>query len=233
MRIELFNHINLPELDFDLKSVTTDSGRLYEVPSGEKYPSITTVLSSYNKKSLLEWRRKVGEEQANKISRLASSRGTKLHNAIEKYLLNEMSEVKMKTLMPDTKSLFLQVKPTLDCNVNDIYGIEKSLYSNRLKIAGRCDCIANWNGNLSIVDWKTSSKLKEEEYIQNYFMQGSAYAEMFEELTGRPIEQIVIVIVTEDSNQPQIFVRQKHKYIEMLTEQIQRYENENSKTVHY
>jgi len=233
MRIELFNHINLPELDFDLKSVTTDSGRLYEVPSGEKYPSITTVLSSYNKKSLLEWRRRVGEEQANKISRLASSRGTKLHNAIEKYLLNEMSEVKMKTLMPDTKSLFLQVKPTLDCNVNDIYGIEKSLYSNRLKIAGRCDCIANWNGNLSIVDWKTSSKLKEEEYIQNYFMQGSAYAEMFEELTGRPIEQIVIVIVTEDSNQPQIFVRQKHKYIEMLTEQIQRYENENSKTVHY
>lgn len=228
-----FNHISLPELDFDLKSVTTDSGRLYEVPSGEKYPSITTVLSSYNKKSLFEWRQRVGQEEANRISRLASSRGTKLHNVIEKYLLNEMTELKMKSLMPDIKSLFYQVKSTLDLNVNDIYGIEKSLYSNKLKIAGRCDCIAKWNNELSILDWKTSSKLKEESYIQNYFIQGTAYAEMFEELTGNTIEQFVVVIVTEDSNEPQIFVRKKHKYLTMLVEQIQRYENENSKTIHH
>lgn len=222
-----FNFIKLPELDFDLNAVTTESGRTYETPTGEKYPSITTVLSSYNKKALFEWRRKVGEEEANRIARMASSRGTKLHNAVEKYLLNEMSELKMKSMMPDTKELFYKLKPMLDVNVGSIYGIEQPLYSHRLKVAGRCDCIAEWNGELSIVDWKTSTNPKSKEKIENYFMQAAAYSEMFEEITKRPINNIVIAIAVEGA-EPQLFREEKTKYLPLLSQYLERYYNEKT-----
>jgi ATP-dependent exoDNAse (exonuclease V) beta subunit len=218
-----FNHVKLSELDFELESVTTETGRTYKTPSGKSYPSITTVLSSYNKKAIYEWRQKVGEQEANRISKAASGRGTKLHNVVEKYLLNEMSELKMQTMMPDTKELFLKVKPFLDNHIGDIYGIEQALYSDRLQIAGRCDCIAEWEGELSIVDWKTSTRVKERNYIQNYFMQCSAYAEMFEEITGKPINQIVVAIAVEDSNVPSIFVENKADYLLPLKQYISKY----------
>jgi len=218
-----FNHVKLSELDFELESVTTETGRTYKTPSGKSYPSITTVLSSYNKKAIYEWRQRIGEQEANRISKAASGRGTKLHNVVEKYLLNEMSELKMQTMMPDTKELFLKVKPFLDNHIGDIYGIEQALYSDRLQIAGRCDCIAEWEGELSIVDWKTSTRVKEKNYIQNYFMQCSAYAEMFEEITGRPINQIVVAIAVEDSNVPSIFIENKADYLLPLNQYILKY----------
>lgn len=218
-----FNHVKLSELDFELESETTESGRTYKTPGGKSYPSITTVLSNYNKKAIYEWRQRVGEDEANRISRAASGRGTKLHNAVEKYLLNEMTDLKYKSMMPDTKELFLKVKPFLDNHIGDIYGIEQPLYSDRLHIAGRCDCIAEWEGELSIVDWKTSSKVKEKSYIQNYFMQCAAYAEMFEERTGKPIKQIVVAIAVEDSNVPLIFIENKSDYLLPLQEYILRY----------
>lgn len=217
-----FEYVKLPELQFDLTSETTDSGRTYVTPSGEKYPSITTVLSSYNKKAFFEWRQRVGAEEANRIARLASSRGTKVHTVCEKYLLNEITEVKMRTMMPDTKSYFLQLKPFIDEHVGKIYGLEQALYSHRLRLAGRCDCIAEWNGKISIIDYKTSSREKEEDSILNYFMQCSAYAEMFEEITGLPIEQVVVAMAVENGN-PQIFVRQKYKYLDPLNEYIGKY----------
>ena len=217
-----FNHIKLPELDFDLVSETTESGRKYKTPDGKLYPSITTVLSAYNKQAIMEWRQRVGEEEANKISRQAAGRGTILHNTVEKYLLNEMSDMKMQTIMPDTKELFLSVKPHIDNHIGDVYGIEQALYSHKLRLAGRCDCIAEWDGRLSIVDWKTASKRKEESHIQNYFMQASAYAEMFGELTGKPINQIVVVIAVQ-SEFPQIFVDEKTKYLTPLNQFIERY----------
>ena len=218
-----FNHVKLSELDFELKSETTELGRTYKTPEGKSYPSITTVLSSYNKKAIYEWRQRVGEQEANRISKAASGRGTKLHNVVEKYLLNEMSELKMQTMMPDTKELFLKVKPFLDNHIGDIYGIEQALYSDRLQIAGRCDCIAEWEGELSIVDWKTSTRVKEKNYIQNYFMQCSAYAEMFEERTGKPINQIVVAIAVEDSNVPSIFIENKADYLLPLNQYILKY----------
>ena len=221
--MKTFNHVKLSELDFELESETTETGRTYKTPGGKSYPSITTVLSSYNKQAIYEWRQRVGVEEANRISRAASNRGTKLHNIVEKYLLNEMSEMKMQTMMPDTKELFLKVKPFLDTHIGDIYGIEQPLYSDRLQIAGRCDCIAEWEGELSIVDWKTSSRVKEREYIQNYFMQATAYAEMFEERTGKPIEQIVIAIAVEDTNVPLIFIENKRDYLLPLQEYVLRY----------
>ena len=111
-----FNHVKLESLDFELESVTTDDGRRYTTPDGKVYPSITTVLSSYNKQAILEWRQRVGEEEANRVSRKASNRGTKLHSTVEQYLLNEMSPLKMHTMMPDMKELFLKLKPFLDEN---------------------------------------------------------------------------------------------------------------------
>ena len=212
--------MKLESLDYDLKSVTTQDGRLYETPTGQRYPSVTTVLSAYNKRAIFEWRQRVGEEQANRISRKASGRGTKLHTICENYLMNEIDEVKFRTMIPDTKQLFLQLKPYLDDNIGRIYGIEQSLYSDRLKIAGRCDCIAEWNGELSIVDYKTSSWQKDEDKILNYFMQCTAYAEMFEERTGMPVNQIVVAVAVEETQQAQIFVREKDKYIQSLMQFI-------------
>lgn len=217
-----FNHVKLSELNFELESETTEKGRVYKTPGGNLYPSITTVLSDYNKKAIYEWRQRVGEEQANKISRQASGRGTKLHNAVEKYLLNEMTEMRMQMMIPDTKELFLKVKPFLDTHIGTIYGIEQPLFSDRLKIAGRCDCIAEWEGELSIIDWKTSTNPKDKNYITNYFMQASGYAEMFEERTGKPITQIVIAIAVENGPSS-IFIEEKTKYLLQLNQYIERY----------
>lgn len=217
-----FNHVKLDALNFELESVTTESGRTYKTPGGNTYPSITTVLSSYNKKALFEWRQRVGEEEANRVSRKASNRGTKLHNTVEKYLLNEMSPLQMHTIMPDTKELFLKLKPFLDTHVNNIYGIEQPLFSDELRLAGRCDCIGEWDGKISIIDWKTANYNKEKSQIANYFMQGTAYAEMFGERTGIIIDQIVIAIAIENE-QPQIFIENKKNYILPLKDYILSY----------
>ena len=218
-----FNHVKLSELDFDLESTTTEKGRVYKVPGGELYPSITTVLSAYNKKAIMEWRQRVGEEKANEISRKASGRGTKLHNTVEKYLLNEMTDMKLQTMMPDIKEMFFDMRKIIDENIGDIYGIEQPLYSHKLKLAGRCDCIAEWNGELAIVDWKTASRTKDKDHITNYFMQATAYAEMFEERTGKAIDTIVVAISVQ-SESPQLFVEEKSKYLSPLIEYNERYE---------
>ena len=218
----MFNHVKLESLNFDLQAVTTDSGRKYTTPDGKVYPSITTVLSSYNKKALFEWRARVGEEEANRVARKASNRGTKLHSTVEKYLLNELSSLKMHMMMPDTKELFLKLKPFLDAHVSNIYGIEQALYSHNLRLAGRCDCIGEWDGKVSIIDWKTASRSKQKEQIANYFMQASAYAEMFEEITGIEINQIVVAIAVED-DPPQIFIEEKSKYLPELNKYIGKY----------
>jgi len=222
MNLRTFNHVKLPELDFELKAVTTEDGRRYTTPQGNVYPSITTVLSEYSKKGILEWRARVGNEQANKISTKAARRGTALHTVCEKYLLNEIDFQYRQSLMPDTKELFLQLKSHIDDNVGDVYAIEQSLYSDKLRVAGRNDCIAEWNGKISVIDYKSASKEKNENWIQNYFMQCTAYAIMFEEITGKEIEQIVVAIAVEDG-QPQIFVREKSKYIKQLTEFVGNY----------
>jgi genome maintenance exonuclease 1 len=217
-----FRHVKLSELDFDLESETTEKGRVYKVPGGNLYPSITTVLSAYNKKAIMEWRQRVGEETANKISAKASGRGTKLHNSVENYLLNEMSDMKMRTMMPDVKEMFLDIRPLLDTHIGDIYGIEQPLFSHKLKLAGRCDCIAEWDGELAIVDWKTASKKKEKHYIKNYFMQATAYAEMFEEITKRPINKIVVAIAVE-ADGTQVFIEDKNNYLSSLHSFIEDY----------
>jgi len=133
-----------------------------------------------------------------------------------------MSPLQLHTIMPDTKELFLKLKPFLDTNVNNIYGIEQPLFSDELRLAGRCDCIGEWDGKISIIDWKTANYAKEKNQIANYFMQGTAYAEMFGERTGIAIDQIVIAIAVENEP-PQIFIEDKKDYLLPLKEYILSY----------
>jgi genome maintenance exonuclease 1 len=220
--MKTFNHVKLPQLDFDLKAETTESGRLYATPTGERYKSITTVLGNYNKQAIMEWRERVGAEEANKISTKAANRGTKVHKICEDYINNEIPELKMQMMMPDLKEMFFKIKPIIDEKLGDVYSQEQALYSHKLKIAGRVDLIGMWNGKLSVIDFKTSAKQKEESYIQNYFMQCTAYALMFSELTGMWIDDIVVLIATGEG-EAQLFERQIHDYRKPLMQYIDKY----------
>jgi genome maintenance exonuclease 1 len=216
-----FTHIDASYIDkklVELETITEDNRRMYVTPKGNKYPSVTTVLGYSQQKFIQEWRKKVGVEAANKISRKASARGTKFHYQVEDYLNNE--EVEFQT--PYQKDLFIQVQPFLN-RINNVYLQEKSLYSDFLKTAGRVDCIAEFDGRLSVIDFKTSSKPKREEYITNYFQQGSAYAVMFEERVGQPIDTIVIIMAV-DGNEPQLFVKKRDDFIDGYREVRKNYE---------
>ena len=188
----------------------TINGKRFYVVDGEKYPSITTVLSERNKEGLVRWRQSVGNDVANNIMRTAAKRGTAVHTLVENYLNNE--ELSKQDVLP--LALFTLLKPALD-NINSIRIQEGSLYSNKWKIAGRVDCIAEYDGVLSVIDFKTSRQEKKEEWVENYFIQGSAYCEMYEERFGTPINQIVILIVTEDGA-VQIFKKDKSNYLPLL-----------------
>ena len=187
----MFNHIHH---DFPkLVQENVDGTRCYVTPTGERYASVTTVLSNYKKKELMEWRAKVGEEKANEISRKATTRGTGVHKAIERHLLNEEIDVLRENMMPNVRNLFVKMKKEL-VKINNIHCLESKLFSHELQLAGQVDCVAEYNGVLSVIDFKTSVRLKKKEDIENYFMQGVAYGTMFTELTGLPFEQVVIII---------------------------------------
>jgi genome maintenance exonuclease 1 len=211
----------------ELKQLPTDEStgeRFYVTPSGKKLPSVTTVLGHFKKKSLIEWRNKVGHEEADKVMHRASTRGTKFHNMLESYLRNE--EHFLDGIMPDMKQSFRDIQETLDL-INNIHYIESPLYSEKLGVAGRTDCIAEFAGVPSIIDFKTSLRQKKEAWIENYFEQGTAYALMYEELVGKPMNQIVIIISCDDSEQPQVFIRDKNQYVQNLLEKIHLYKQEN------
>lgn len=213
----------LPELQ-QLPTDESTGERFYVTPSGKKLPSVTTVLGHFKKKSLIEWRNKVGHEEADKVMYRASTRGTKFHNMLECYLRNE--EHFLDGVMPDMKQSFRDIKETLDL-IDNIHYIESPLYSEKLGVAGRTDCIAEFAGVPSIIDFKTSLRQKKEAWIENYFEQGTAYALMYEELVGKPMDQIVIIISCDDSEQPQVFIRDKNQYIQNLLEKIHLYKQEN------
>lgn len=223
--MRVFEHIKLPELQFDLESETTEKGRKYFLPDGRTYDSVTTILShNKDETALIKWRERVGEQEADKITKKSSSRGTKLHEACEKYLLNELTEMKIRMMMPDIKDFFTQLRPHIDKNIGAVYGLEQVLYSDKYRMAGRTDTIAVWNDKLSIIDYKNSIRDKKEEWIQNYFIQCTAYSLMFTEITKLPIEQIVVLIANEEGT-PQVFVREVNKYLPMFEELIHNYHN--------
>ena len=219
----MFTHLDndIPEI----KTETIDRKRYYVTPEGKKYPSITTVLGHFNKKAIYEWRQRVGEKEANRISTQASRRGTKVHQMCEDFINNELDE---KKFMPSDKETFNSIKNILADNINNIHCQEATLYSDYLQVAGRVDCVAEWKGKLSVIDFKTSRRLKKREHIHNYFQQGSAYCVMYEERTRIPVSQIVIVM-TVDGEEPQIFVEKRDTWTESLIRKIKEYEKYNSK----
>ena len=224
----MFNHVKC-ELQ-DIKATTIDGVRLYETPEGNKYPSITTVLSVRNKEGLMEWRKKVGDKVANYISGQAARRGTAVHHMCEDYLNNVYTnfpskwEKHKKNFLP--YCLFGQLKDKVLCNLDNIYAQEAGLYSDKYMVAGRVDCIAEYNGTLSIIDFKTSTKERTDDWNFNYYIQGSAYAEMFEERTGYSINQVVILVVTEDGT-VQEFIKEKYDYLDALKETVTEWRNQN------
>ena len=213
-----FIHNDLPIEIPELKTKNINRKRFYETPNGKLYPSITTVLNKKKMQGISEWRKKVGEDVANYIARTAANRGTKVHHMCEDFLNNNFDEeVHKKNFLPYV--LFSQMKPILMQKVNNILAQECSLYTDKYKVAGRVDCIAKYNGVPSIIDFKTSTKERNDDWNESYYIQASAYAEMFEERTGIPINQIVILVVTEDGV-VQEFIKQKDKYIPMLIDAV-------------
>lgn len=222
----MFTHqpVEIPEVS----TKTVNRKRFYLTPEGGIFPSITTVLSIRKKEGLSEWRKRVGDDVANYISRTAAHRGTKVHQMVEDFLNNQEVEKDNRAFLPFC--LFQQLKPHLEANINNIYAQECGLWSDKYQVAGRVDCIAEYNGVPSIIDFKTSRSERNDDWNLDYYIQASAYAEMFEERTGTPIEQIVILVVTEDG-QVQEFIKKKHDYLPLLVETIEEFvsqwENEN------
>lgn len=211
------------DLEYDnLKDCTGPSGRTYVTPEGKKYPSITTVLGVRSKDAILEWRRRVGEEEANRVSRHAATRGTALHTVAENYINNDVEYFPANT-MPHVRALFKSIKPIIDKYVGRVVLQEKPLYSDHLGIAGRVDLVAEFNGKLSIVDFKTSKRRKTRDEIKNYFAQATAYAIMFEERTGIPVPQLVIIMAIDDDPKPIVFVEKRNSWVEELREAIREY----------
>ena len=213
-----FKHLNLHNFP-DLKAKTTEQGRRYFV-EGNAYPSVTTVIGEKKKKSIIEWRRKVGEDEANKISKRATTCGNKCHKLAEDYLSNKPLDRYRDDVL--SLGLFHQIRPYID-RINNIHALEESLYSHTLRLAGRVDCIAEYDEELAIIDFKTSTKFKREEWIQDYFSQETAYAIMFQELTGLKVKQLVTIIAVETGT-PQVFVKKDIlTYVPKLKEYIDYY----------
>lgn len=207
------NRKNFEWLDetFDLYPREEINGvRHYVTPEG-KYPSVTTILSKMlDKSGLDEWRARVGEEQANFTSRLASTRGTNIHNMCESYVRGEDVDVSM----PFNAILFNQVKRVLDEHVDDIVGCELTLKSDELKVAGSCDLIALYDGKMSIIDYKTSARKKMKQWIESYFLQTALYSYMLWEMTGIMATQLVVIIAVDEEPEPQVFIVKAKQYLE-------------------
>ena len=222
-----FDHqtVELPKIKQKNKAFP-DGGRAYETPEGNLYPSITTVLSVRNKKGLHEWRDRVGHDVANYIARTAATRGTAVHKMCEDFLNNqhlawpdEFEKHKSKNFL--AWCMFAQMKDILS-NINNIKCLEASLYSDKLKVAGQVDCIAEYKGELSVIDFKTSSKERKDDYNENYYIQTCAYAEMFKERTGQTVDKLVILVVTQDGT-VQEFIKDKKDYDKLLDSSLKKW----------
>jgi genome maintenance exonuclease 1 len=212
-----FNHIdlNLPKLNRE----TIDGVRYYNIGGeNKKLVSITSVISHYKKDFFDKWRKRVGEEEANRITKRATSRGTDMHTLTEYHLLNK----ELPSVQPISEMLFKIAKPTLN-RINNIHALEGALYSEFLGIAGTVDCIAEFDGELAIVDFKTSAKPKPREWIEGYFVQCCAYACMLHEITGLSVKKFVIIMACENGECVVYQEYDKEKYIKILVKYIKKF----------
>ena len=199
----------------DLDRRDCEDGRRYVTLDGNAYPSVTTILSILSEESIAKWRAKVGEEEANKVSLRATTRGTAVHAIIEKYMNNEPDYA--EGYLPHVVQSLENLKPLLNKHVTKVYAQEVPLYSDHLQMAGTCDAVVEWDGVPTIVDWKTSRRPKKKANIGNYFMQLAAYAVMWEERTGMPIQQTRIVMDVDDFH-PVMYKETRDAWIDKMIE---------------
>ena len=216
----MFNHvdIDLPKLTRE----TIDGVRYYSVPDEDellKLVSITSITSHFNKEIFVEWRKRVGNEEADRVTKAATSRGTDFHTLTEHHLLNEDKPSKV---LPISNFLFHVAKEKIG-NINNIYALEGSLYSKQLGIAGTVDCIAEYNGELAIIDFKTSKKPKPRDWIEHYFVQCMAYGCMLYEMKGISVKKLVIIMACENGECVVYEEYDKTKYIKLLGEYIRKF----------
>ena len=210
--------------DLELNKKETSGIRLYNLPNGDWVPSITSVTSFYNRQIFAEWRQRVGVEEANRITKKATARGTDFHEAAQAYLENK--ELDWNNFRPATQFMFHHAKPYLD-KINNIHAIERTLYSEYLGLAGRVDCIAEYEGELAVIDFKTSEKIKPEKWIENYFVQEMFYASAYYEMTGIPIKKLITLMVTPGGEVKVFDKRNKGDYIKLLVRYIKEFVSHN------
>jgi len=214
MKKQRFVHLtDCDDIEMGAREVI-DGKRVYVTPSGNVYPSITSILGSQPKPGIDQWKEKVGHEEAAKIMKESSELGTKVHSLCESYLYNE----KLRCDDMEAIDVFNRLRFVLG-NINNIYCLEAPLHSDILKVAGTVDCIAEYNGVLSVIDFKTSRKPKKEEWIEDYFIQAFFYSAAFFEMTGAIPEQIVILVAIRNEFDVQVFkkpLKEMEKYIDKL-----------------
>ena len=214
--MKTFDHItsHLAMNVLDIPTEYHNGKRFYVTPEGEHYKSITSILSDLTKTDIQKWRERVGEKEANRITQKASRRGTAVHSVCESYIKNE--DGYLEGQLPDVFAMFQSIEPILK-RINNIHGVELGLYSDHLKLAGRTDLIAEFDGRLSVIDYKSSAKRKKYEHCYNYFAQCTAYAIMYEERTTIPIDQVVIIVAVE-SDEPQLFIEKRDSWVHRIWE---------------
>jgi len=210
--------------DLELEKKEKNGIRLYNLPNGDWVPSITSVTSFYNRQIFVKWRERVGLEEANRITKRATARGTDFHQVCQDYLENK--ELNWNDYQPLTKFMFYHIKPELD-KINNIHAIERTLYSEYYGLAGRVDCIAEYEGELAVIDFKTSDKIKPEEWIENYFVQEMFYAAAYYELTEIPIKKLITLMVTPSGEVKVFDKRNKGDYIKLLVRYIKEFVHHN------
>ncbi len=221
-----FNHCNFLG-DLELEKKETNGIRLYNLPDGQWVPSITSITSFYNRQIFVEWRKRIGEEKANAITRKATARGTDFHQVCQDYLENK--ELVWDDYQPMTKFMYIHAKPYLD-KINNIHAIERTLYSEYLGLAGRVDCIAEYDGELAVIDFKTSEKIKPEKWIENYFVQETFYAAAYYELTGQVVKKLITLMVTPGGEVKVFDKRNKGDYIKLLVRYIKEFVHHNTRS---
>ena len=220
-----FNFIDVPLKEIDVEPVSENGVRFYPIPGADKYyPSVTSITSFKNAAFFAGWRKKIGEEEANRITARATQRGTVFHSMAEDYFKDDLNTDRYLANNPLSVRMFQSAKTTLD-RIDNIHCLETFLYSHYLGLAGRVDCIAEFDGELAVIDFKTSTKEKQEQYIEHYYVQETAYAAMFLERSGIEVKKIVTLIAVEDGS---IQVFQKYNlddYLQLLKSYIEEFSN--------
>ena len=218
----MFTHLDIPPLPVVTDEMTAGGKRFYVTPEGNKYPSVTTMLGQKEKPWLEDWRKSLGKKAADKETKRCSDRGTAIHELAEKYLNNEPYPEFTKGYKQEYIGGFNKFKFELN-HVDNIRLQEAALYSDTLGLAGRVDCVAEYKGTLCIVDFKTSNNNKTEDMIFDYYLQTTAYAIMWHEMTGEAIEDITIIMSVEKGIVPLVFKAKIDKYVKPLLQRIREY----------